>query len=272
MPKRSHGLTGEWGTDMLNRTSTKKWLGAVALVAITGVAALPVRAELTAAQVLERCEKAYGSLKSYKGTSRVETKGDISGMKMTFNTSAKIQFVSPGKIRVEGTMMTPMMPGRFAFVSDGTHTWETEVSDASKWKAAQSPMMAIAGFTGVSQNAATTIPTALLNLMGGVRYGMLTVAKVSRAAVNGRATYRVDANGVMGGIALWIDERTFLLVKKSVHNDMSKFKMPQGVKLPPNMPNVPTSGVTDLTETFSDVRVNEAVPASTFARPAGVPK
>ena len=166
-----------------------------------------------------------------------------------------------------------MAAGAFTIISDGASTWQKSgLTNGGKWGKAQSIDMAIAAFTGVAQNAATTIPTALLNRMGGVRFGLSSVGKVSRLALNRGAAYRVDGQSVLGGMSLWIDGKSFLLVKKTVHSDMSKFKMPEGFKPPANMPAMPNSGTTDVTETFSEVRVNEAIPASTFARPAGAPK
>ena len=107
--------------------------------------------------------------------------------------------------------------------------------------------------------------------MGGVRFGILNAKKSSHTALNGRGAYRVDADSPMGSIVLWIDDKTFLLVRRSVHNDLSKLKLPEGVKLPPNTPNMPSSGTTDITEVFSDVRINEPIAASKFAKPAGAP-
>jgi hypothetical protein len=239
----------------------------VAVLAGAGVVSARASADLTGAQVLERCQKAYGAIKTYRGTSNVVTKSDIGGAKMTFNTSAKVQFVRPGKIRVAGTLMLP--GGKFEFVSDGKQTWQTSALTQSKWEKAQSTEMAIAAFTGVSQMAATSIPAALLNVMGGARFGVVNLGKASRTTLDGRQVYRIDAKSAMGGMSLWIDQKSFLLVKKFTHNDLSNFKMPEGVK-PPNMPNMPTSGVTDVTETFSGVRVNGVIPASVFVRPAGM--
>src|SRR5215831_1200974 len=110
------------------------WMPVSLLVVVSSCSAMPARADLSAEQVLTRCQKAYGSLKTYKGTSSVVTKSDIGGMKLTFNSSARIQFARPGRIRVDGNLMVPMMPqNKFAFVSDGKRTWVTEVTDASKW-------------------------------------------------------------------------------------------------------------------------------------------
>src|SRR5258708_25554694 len=107
----------------------------VALAAAAGVVCARASVELTGDQVLDRCQKAYAALKSYRGTSTVVTKGDINGMKITFNTSAKIKFVRPAKIRVDGTLMSM---GTFEFVSDGKQTWQTSMLTGSKWEKAQS--------------------------------------------------------------------------------------------------------------------------------------
>src|SRR6185369_15695408 len=105
-------------------------------------------ADLTGDQVVERCKHAYNTLRSYSGSCKVLTKSSIGGMNSTYITSATVQFERPGKIRVDGTLMTN---GRVAFVSDGTSTWQTDIVDPNKWIRAQSTEMAIAAFSGVSQ-------------------------------------------------------------------------------------------------------------------------
>jgi outer membrane lipoprotein-sorting protein len=226
------------------------------------VLAPPASADLTGAQVLQRCERAYKSLKSYSGTTRVLTKAAINGTNATYNTMATIQFVRPGKIKVEGTLMTA---GRFAFISNGTDTWQTSFMSGGRWERAQSTEMAIAAFTGVSQNAATTIPGILLNTRWGNPFGSLKPTKVKRENVNKRVVYRIDASDATGPTTLWIDGKTFLLVRIQRRPDLSNLRGHGGGSLPAGMP---ASGTMDVTETFTDVRINPTIATSVFARPA----
>src|SRR5689334_16426914 len=87
-----------------------------AALAGTSLPSLVAAQEMTGAQVLDRCRKAYDALQSYEGTTNVSSGTTMNGMHMNNHTTAHVRFVRPGKIRVEGTMMTS---GKFAFVSDG---------------------------------------------------------------------------------------------------------------------------------------------------------
>ena len=100
-------------------------------IALASLSVCSASAELTAEQVLSRCKRAYNSCKTYSGTTRVMTKGDIGGMKQSYNTSANIQFTRPRKIRVEGTLMST---GTFIFVSDGNNTCESSTLSGGTWK------------------------------------------------------------------------------------------------------------------------------------------
>ena len=225
-------------------------------------------ADLTAPQVLERCKKAYGALKSYKGTTLVVTKATIGGTKQTFATSANIEFVRPGKIRVEGKMMTM---GGFIFISDGAQTWQkTQIMNGGKWQKAQNIEMAIATFTGTSQNAATAIPALLVNVNWGNPFGpTLRADKVRREMVGKAVALRLEATSAIGRVTYWIDPRTFLLTRKHEVQDIGKISSQQGIKLPEGMPS---TGMTDATETYPNVRPNVPIPASRFVRPADAPK
>jgi len=219
--------------------------------------ALPAKAELTGTQVLTRCRQAYDSLKSYSGTTQVVTKSSMGGMNTTYNTKATVQFVRPGKIRVEGTLMTE---GRFAFVSDGKKTWQTSILSQGKWDVAPSTEMAIASFTGVSMMAATVIPSTLVHANWGNLLEGLQPSQVTHEKVNGQDAFKVKTKGMLGEVTLWVDAKTFLLVK--LHHLMS---MNMGGATTPKGQS--GKGVMDSTQTFTQIRVNPAIPASVFARP-----
>lgn len=249
----------------IRKWTTKSMVATMATILLV-VPALRASADLTAAQVLDRSKNAYASLKSYKGTSKVVTNSTIGGMKQTFNTSAVIEFVRPGRIRVEGTLM---MSGNYTIVSDGTHTWQTTIGGTSKWEAAQSTEMAIASFTGVSMQAATTIPAILTNSNWGLTFGSGTPGKMSTEVVNGHPAYRVEIKSPMGDRTVWIDRKSYLLLQKQDRTDLSQMKLPAGANLPQGA--VPT-GKMQSTETFIGIHVNVSIPASRFARPTNAPK
>lgn len=234
--------------------------GAVTLIlslAVTLGIVLPAKAELTGAQILTRCRQAYDSLKSYSGTTQVVTKSSMGGMNTTYNTKATVQFVRPGKIRVEGTLMTE---GRFAFVSDGKTTWQTSILSSEKWDVAPSTEMAIGAFTGVSMNAATIIPAILIHANWGNYLAGLQPSQVTHEKVNGQDAFKVKTKGMLGDVTLWIDAKTFLLVKlrQIIGMNMGGTTTPKGQS---------GKGGMDSVQTFTQIRVNPAIPASVFARP-----
>ncbi len=234
--------------------------GAVALIlSLAGTLGIapPANAELTGAQVLTKCKQAYDSLKSYSGTTQVVTKSSVGGMNTTYHTKATVQFVRPGKIRVEGTLMTE---GRFAFVSDGKTTWQTSILSSEKWDVAPSTEMAIGAFTGVSMNADTIIPGLLLHTTWGNSLGGVQASRMTHEKLNEQEAYKVIAKGAIGEMTLWIDAKTFLLLKLHVFMGMNigNARQPNG--------KANKEGL-DSTQTFTRIRINPAIPASVFARP-----
>jgi outer membrane lipoprotein-sorting protein len=225
-------------------------------------------AELTGAQVLQRCERTYRSLKSYRGTTRVLTRGMFSGENATYKTHAIVQYVKPGKIRVEGALMDAAGP--FAFVSDGRSTWQTAIGEAGVWEQAQSVEMAIATFTRVSLNAATTIPTILVGTQLGGLLSTLRAVNISNAIIDHKPTYRVDATGPTGNATIWIDRKTFLLAKIHRRENLERLSTISPPSAGEERQALPAGHALDITETFTGVRTNRAIPASRFTRPVGV--
>lgn len=233
----------------------------LAISALT-LAALPAAAQkpLTAQQVLQRCQDAYAALGSYSGRTDVQTQDDINGRKASYHTMADVQWARPNHIRVTGTLLTG---GTFAFVSNGPQTWETTMGGSGQWQRSRSAEMSIASFTGVSQSADTTIPAILLHTTWGDPFTRLAHLKVTRAPYLGRSVYRVDGSGRLGNETLWIDPGTLLLVK--FHRVLDLPRLNQGS----TSALFPSSGTVDSNETFTSIRVNPQIPASTFAKPKG---
>ncbi len=224
---------------------------------------------LTAAQIAERCKNAYAALTSYQVTSSVVSQSITAADSQahTWNTSATIRFVRPGKIHAEGTDMSGQP---FAYVSDGVGTEETDETQKGRWEKENSEM-AIASVTGIAQSAATTIPALLLNTRGGGAPLPRTVGKtlspeVTEDTLNGQACYVLTAHLETPELAeitsLWIDEKTYL-VRRSVTdaNDAPRTFQVSGKTY--SMPA--TKDHND--EHFTNERLNEAIPDSTFALP-----
>src|SRR5688500_15717437 len=86
-------------------------------------------AEMSATDVIAKSESAYAAVKTYVGTTTVRAKTDIGGRKMVQVASAKVTFMRPGRLRVEGMTSSLEASGKggkpFAIVSDGKTTWRS---------------------------------------------------------------------------------------------------------------------------------------------------
>ena len=200
-------------------------------------------APLTPPQIVQRCQAAYDALQTYQGTTTVTTLGN--GGRQTYHTSAQIVFARPGKIRAWGDAM---FGGQFAYVSDGTTTMQKM---GGTWQSAKDAETAIAGATGVAQNAATTLPALLLHTRWGDPFPRgLAFQAVRQEAIGGHPCYRVSGTSAMGSDTYWIDTKTFLLRRLVSDFAGGGFQLHHD-------------------ETFSGERLNAPIPATTFALPAG---
>ncbi len=250
-----------------NTPSAMKTMIALSVVSIWSTGS-PAKADMTASQIVDRCKSTYSSLKSYSGTTNVVSKSTIGGVNTTYNTTATVQFVRPGKIKVE---IPRTDPDKYAFLSDGTKTWQTISSSPAKWVLAQSTEAAIFAYTGTSRRAATTIPAILTGAVWGDPFIGLKMGKVTQEIVNRHAVYRIVSEMPIHQTTFWVDQKMFLLVKSRQISDISKMlgQIPKDSK--PSV-KMPTSGITDITETFTDIQINKSVASSIFKRPAGAPK
>jgi outer membrane lipoprotein-sorting protein len=157
----------------------------------------------TAAQVLQRCQQAYDSVR----TLQQNTTATLGASKGT----AQISFVRPGKLRVTGQSI---FPGKYDLVADGRTTW---VYNGNAWNQVQNAEMGIATITGISANAGTLVPATLLhtNWGGAIQTLRKTKATVKKAKLGGRDTYCVVGN-TGAATKLWIDAKSFFLVKSEM--------------------------------------------------------
>ncbi|MCS6775341.1 MAG: hypothetical protein RMJ43_07655 [Chloroherpetonaceae bacterium] len=198
--------------------------------AVFGAVVSPCGAqELTAAQVVARCRRAYRALKSYEGTAQVVCRTERNGNVQVWRASAVIAYARPGRIRVEGVNR---LGQRYRYVSDGQSVTMdhgpvpgTQPSVRSgRWEHSLSVTAAMARTGGAALNASTTIPSLLL----GTSWGNPLVlehrpeGRVIRERVNGMLAYRVRLTTRSGAVTLWIDARTFLLLQMQETHDLGK--------------------------------------------------
>jgi len=178
-------------------------LFAVPLLCVIAPAAPP---GLSAAEILQRSQRAYDGVKSLI----VDARGSTD----TFSGTAHIVFQRPGKLKVTGTAMGGKP---YALVSSGGKTWV--LSAAGSWEPTSSVEMGIARITGISMNAGTAVPAALFHTAWGqgLTYDKSQKAAVSTSTVGGRAAYvvrRTMAGGTPPIVeSMWIDQKTFFLLQ-----------------------------------------------------------
>lgn len=190
------------------------------LACVLAAGASPATA-ISGPQVLSRCEKAYRAIRSYQGTTQISSRSSRPGGPVqVMSTHARIRYARPGKIRVEGTF--PSFPGSketvpctFTIASNGIQTSERWTVEGNVWKKSDSVEDAVATFTGVSLGACTTIPALLFSMEWGRLWSPKTQVQqaVTIERVQGVKAYRVDFSGRFSKTTVWIDTRTFLLLK-----------------------------------------------------------
>lgn len=226
-------------------------------------------AQMTGEQVIAKSRKAYSALKSYTGKTQVTVKSTKEGKTTTSQTSANIQFLRPMKIRVQGRTR---LGKPFGYLADGkiarddsvVRTWTKGKSKSGGLMALSTTLPVdtmVASTTGNSLSAGTTIPSILLNMNWGNPFVVAyrPENKVTQEVVNGRPAYKVVMNGERSSATLWIDTKTFLLVKLFERRDLSKmiYAGPRDMPTP--------QGVMEYTHLFTNVKVNTRVPVSMFA-------
>lgn len=153
----------------------------------------------TGPQILDRCEAAYRSVKTFEEN----VTGDIGGSKAT----AHIWFSRPGKMRVTGKTM---FRTNYDLLSDGSKTW---VENGSGWQPVQNLEMGVATITGISANAGTHVPAALAGLSWGALKQLRQVTlKVSRAKLGGKDTFLLTATKPFP-MKLWVDAKSSFYVR-----------------------------------------------------------
>ena len=215
---------------------------------------------MTAAQIAARCREAYAALKSYQGTTLGTTLAvtSLSTVSSKYHTSATIEFVRPGKIRVEGTDMS----GRsFAYIGDGAKVFDKNLVTGDVWQKAQNIDTSIASVTGTAQSSATTIPALLLssspmNPLSQAQAKTLT-PEVRQDDVDGQHCYLITASLVTATAttsrSFWVDEKTFLLRRSLI--DILGTALGNSVQ-------------SHIDQRFTDEHLNGAIPDSTFTLPA----
>jgi hypothetical protein len=199
-------------------------------------------------EILLRSQQAYASLSSYVGTTLVEISGVFPSTTISGTATAKVTYLRPGKIRIEGKT-TPIHPENpdsgapFTIISDGKKVWKSwSVENSGQYRETTSLVEAIQSMAGVTQNAAKTIPMLLFQLQG-LHHDQSSPKKqflevfADRAVVDGdervkgKDCYRVVSSQPFGTWTFWIDSDHFLLRRlesKESNTQISSFTASKG--------------------------------------------
>jgi hypothetical protein len=185
----------------------------------------------TGVELLDRCQAAYDAVRTLEVTSKTK-QGSLTA-------DAHLFFERPGKLRVSGKGLA----AKYDLWITPTDRWLYHVG----WMKQDSLEMAIGGVSGVSGQTATYLPPLLLhekwgNLMSIKKYPLA----VSSERLGDRDAYRLTATGPNTTMRVWFEKSTYFIAR------IAK--------------DVP-GGVQDIS--FGPYKVNKAIPAGTFSRPAG---
>ena len=194
-----------------------KRLGTVwLLLLLTATSGHSQKSETVSAQeVLDRMGSLYASCKSYMDKGRVKQvffSGSGNRVVIKPFTTA---FVRPSRFRFEFTEDSDL-------TSQSYVVWRDGVSIRSWWSIKPETRyyetlgQALAGATGVSSQSAVVVPSMLFQNLGDTRrvQNLTELSLVTEEKVSGRPAYRIHGKDWMNTrTTLWIDKKTFLLVK-----------------------------------------------------------
>ena len=197
------------GKIMMKRVGTV-WL----LLILTATGAHSQESEtVSAKEVLDRMVSIYASCKSYMDKGRVKEDSFKSNRVVVkpFTTA----FVRPSRFRFEFTEDSDLRSQRYVVWRDGAsiRSWWS-IKPQTRYH--ETLGHAVRGATGVSGSSAIVVPSMLFQDIGDYRriQSLTDLSLVSEEKVSGKAAYRIQGKDWMNRwITLWIDKKTFLLVK-----------------------------------------------------------
>jgi len=122
--------------------------------------------EADPAKILAKVQATYKAMQTYKAKGTVQMDMDMSGTKVSMETSFTMALKKPNQYLVTWTQENPMMPGMPAQTgavwSDGTQPY-LYMGMMNAYSKIEGDMMALSAATGISSGAAFTIPSLFLS-------------------------------------------------------------------------------------------------------------
>jgi hypothetical protein len=214
----------------------------VGMTVSSGEDVVAENAELSASDVIAKSEAAYAAMKTYVGTTTVRSQADAGARKLDLVSTARITFMRPGKLRIEGKTGGDVAKGvrghPFVIVSDGQATWKSwPIQNNGAFQEVQNVTTALAGKAGVAHGAADTIPAVLMKSDGTPPggYDPFRVPRVSAPYLAGHETidsadcYKIIVNHAEFDATLWIDSKSFVL--RQMMREFNKSRMDAAKKI-----------------------------------------
>ncbi|GBC96895.1 hypothetical protein HRbin16_02707 [bacterium HR16] len=219
---------------------------------------------LTANEIIQRCVQTYSSVRSFTGRALVSSTIAMPGQpKAQMRAEARIAFVRPGKLRVDGATSMGGFNNTYLVVSDGKRSW-LKTSFRPQVEESTDVSMHIATVTGVGLQAPTTLPALLMRQAWGYPFTG-TPRLLGRERVQGVECYKIRIESPVAQTTVWIDTGQFLLRRMHQKHDMKALRgiMPAPQGAGPN--TVPDQ--MEFTHEFVEQKVNQPVPATLFRKP-----
>ncbi len=231
----------------------------------------------TESQLLfDKCQTAYGELKSYRGVTKAMSLSLVNGSPNIYEGSARISFQKPGLLRIDGKLAGG---GDFSILGNADGSWyRWPLNKNGDWKKVEELDLAIASMTGVAATAPTTIPSLLIQSRNAPYFGFSEEAKMDgEEKVAGQMCHKLTARSKGETTSWWIDKGSLLLRRivsytseeqsaaqiAEVEKAMKKFPRPEGLDALPKSDMRFVSRIQD----FEIEAINEPVDEKLFETP-----
>ncbi len=241
-----------------------------ALLAVPGFAAkagAPAAVGPSAGEILQRCQQAYSSLKTYQGTARSHTTSTFSGHPAQFSAFTEISFVRPNMLRLHGALMTG---GNYDLISNPQGTWTSSTVSHGDWTHEADLNAGLSKFIATAQQSGYLLPILLTsphaNQVFRSSQGGPTLQGVEK--VDGKPSYKISVPHERGVKIFWVDKQSYLLTQVSViFTESAKIKG-SGTSTLSQMLEAGRKGRLEIKQSQEKVQVNKPIAVGTFAKPA----
>ena len=215
------GITGKAYSWKLRkeRIVTRKKLFAFAILLMLG--AHGCAEDMTPSMIFEKLRVAYNSMDTYKSQGTITANIDTGGMKMNTETSFSMILKKPDLYLISWTQKNTAMPGMSrsgAVWSDGAQPY-LYMGGMNAYSKMGSDELALAGATGISGGAASTIPSLFLSVFKDqpAPFSRLKDPQIEKTEKVGQENCYVisGSSSISKKETFWISKKSYLIKKYS---------------------------------------------------------